>query len=456
MSELDNTKSELIDDAALRAKRYIDSAPGHRVYPSSAAIDALRKFQSRLPDHPTDPKTVLALLDEVGSPATVRSTSGRYFGFVNGNSEPIGTAAMILATAWDQNLALPIMSPVAARLDEIAANWICELLRLPSSSCATFCAGATVANLTCLVAGRDRLLAKLGWDVATRGIFEAPPLKVVTSQEIHASVLKSLRVAGFGTAAVTFVETDARGCVRPELFPETDERTLVVLQAGNVNTGYSDPFDEIIPKAKSNGAWVHVDGAFGLWAAASPSQSHHTKGVDDANSWATDAHKWLNAPYDSGIAICADEKDLRRAMHVDAEYLHTNAERALLQLGLQMSQRARAIDTWAIIASKGRSGIGRMVEHCCSLAAHAADALARGGAELLVPPALNQVLVAFGHQTARVIEEVQRDGTCWAGGTTWKGREAMRVSLCDTSTTKGDVNASVAAILHCWDNVRRN
>jgi glutamate/tyrosine decarboxylase-like PLP-dependent enzyme len=297
---------------------------------------------------------VLQLLDEFGSPAAVDSTHGRYFGFVIGGTDPAATGAAALTAAWDQNVGSPVMSPVGTHLDAIAARWVCELLGLPGDATASFCAGATVANLTCVLAARDALLHRAGWDTLRQGLAGAPALRVVATAEVHVSALKALHMAGIGTDAVTRVPTDEAGRIRADAFPEVDERTLVLLQAGNVNTGQSDPFADIIPRARAAGAWVHVDGAFGLWAAVSDRRRHLVAGAEQADSWATDAHKWLNAPYDSAIAICAREEDLRRSFATEAAYLRGDSGRVLMHLGVQMSQRARGVEAWAIIASRGR------------------------------------------------------------------------------------------------------
>ncbi|MFK7820589.1 MAG: aspartate aminotransferase family protein [Planctomycetaceae bacterium] len=449
-------KIRLIADAAARSQRYLAAADSTPVFPSDEAIAALSQFSESLPSGPANPDLVLAQLDELGSPASVRTTKGRYFGFVQGNSEPIGTAAMILSTTWDQNLGMPVAAPGAAHLDSIAARWVCELLGLPASAIATFCGGASIANLTGVLAARDALLDRAGWDVCADGLHGAPAIRVVTSAEIHASVMKALRLAGIGTNAITKVATDELGRLRADDFPETDSMTLVVLQAGNVNTGHSDPFGQIIPRVQRAGGWVHVDGAFGLWAAASPRHTEDVRGSQLADSWAIDAHKWLNAPYDSGIAICRRVEDLRRAMTTNASYLSTTADRTLLQLGLQMSQRARAIETWAIIATKGRTGVAEMVDQLCELAQRMAAKLSHGGAKQLVPVGLNQMLFSFGSdaETDRVIEAVQSDRTCWVGGTEWQGQRAMRISVCDSSMTTTDIDQSADAILRCCHSIR--
>ncbi len=444
---------ELLLDAAHRAARYLAGDPARGVFPSPASIAGLEELSSDLPPGPIPPREVLQLLDEFGSAAAVDTTHGRYFGFVVGGTDPAATGAAALTSAWDQNVGSPVMSPVGSRLDAIAARWVCELLGLAPDVTATFCAGATVANLTCVLAARDALLHRAGWDTRRQGLAGAPALRVVTTAEVHVSALKSLHMAGIGTDAITYVPTDEAGRLRAGLFPDVDDRTIVLLQAGNVNTGHSDPFADVIPRARAAGAWVHVDGAFGLWAAASDRRRHLVCGVEHADSWATDAHKWLNAPYDSGIAICAREEDLRRAFAVDAAYLLGEAGRVLMHLGVQMSQRARGVETWAILASRGRSGIADIVDTACDLAQEFAAALQAQGARILAPVVLNQILVHFDDDatTDAVISAVQRDGTCWAGGTTWQGRRAMRLSVSDVATTPEDIAVSARAILRCWN-----
>jgi glutamate/tyrosine decarboxylase-like PLP-dependent enzyme len=284
----------------------------------------------------------------------------------------------------------------------------------------------------------------------------SPPLDIVTSDETHISVLKSLRLAGFGTDSVRLVPTDNRGRLRADEVGPLNDRTLVLLQAGNVNTGYSDPFADVIPAAHDAGAWVHVDGAFGLWAAVSPTRRASVAGVELADSWATDGHKWLNAPYDAGIVICARRSDLRRAMVVEAPYLATTDERPLMHLGMQMSQAARGTLTWAAIMSMGRAGVVDLIDRTSDLATRFASRLGEAGAQVLVEPVINQALVHFDDDatTDAVIAAVQADGTCWVGGSTWQGRRVMRLSVSDMATTVNDIDASAAAIVGCWRAVR--
>lgn len=444
----------LFTEAARRAGSYVAAAGDRAVAPGADAVAALSAFRRPLPDAPRAAREVLAELDAFGSPATIVTTHGRHFGFVTGGTDPAASAAAILAGAWDQNPGA--LSPVAETLDAVACGWVIEALGLPHNAVASFNGGATVANLTGIIAARDALLARVGWDVGERGLAGAPRLRVIVGEEAHVSVLKALRLAGVGREQVERVPTDGNGAVDAAAFPtDTDALTLVLLQAGNVNTGASDPFGAIIPGVRERGGWVHVDGAFGLWAAASPRLRSLVAGVELADSWATDGHKWLNLPYDSGIVIVRDGADLARAMAADAPYLPADP-RALRSRGIQISQRARGVEAWAMFASHGRSGLAELIDRSCAYAARLAAALDGAGAEILAPVVLNQVLVAFGSdtETDAVVTAVQQQGVIWAGGTTWHGRRAMRLSVSDAATTRDDIDAAAAAILDCWEKVR--
>ena len=355
------------------------------------------------------------------------------------------------------------MSPVGSVLDEVAAGWIVDLLGLPSDAVAIFTTGATLANFTAIVAARDALLARAGWSVEEHGLTGAPSIRLIAGAEVHASALKSLRMAGLGPGMIERVPVDASGAIDADAFPtDTDALTLVLMQAGNVTSGASDPFARIIPGVRERGGWVHVDGAFGLWAAASPARKHLVEGVDLADSWATDAHKWLNAPYDSGLVIVREREDLYRAMAITAPYLATTDERPLLHLGPHMSQRARGVETWALLAARGRQGIAQLIDDSCDRASQFADLLRAAGVEVLAEPVLNQVPVAFGAApgapgddkvTDAVIAAIQREGTLWAGASTWNGKRILRLSVSDAATTPDDVEASTLAIVKCWESV---
>lgn len=453
-------------EAARRAGGYLAAAPHRSIAPTADAIAALESFRRPLQDAPRPAREVLRELDELGSPGTTVQAMGRYFGYVNGGVEPAAAAASILAGAWDQNAALPAQSPVASVLDEVAAEWIVDLLGLPRDAVATFTTGATMANFTGIVAARDALLARAGWDVHELGLVGAPPIRVIVGEEVHISALKSLRLAGLAPGLVERVPVDGRGAIDADAFPtDTDALTLTLLQAGNVTTGACDPFDRIVSGVRERGGWVHVDGAFGLWAAASPTLKEQVAGVEEADSWAADAHKWLNAPYDSGVVIVRDRDDLYRAMAMHAPYLATTDARPLMHLSPHMSQRARGVEAWALLAARGRSGIADLVDHSCAMATLFADLMGDAGVEVLVRPSLNQVPVAFGPTpgtpgddgiTAEVTDAIHREGTLWAGGSMWRGRRILRLSVSDAATTSDDVRASVDAIVACWHRVIRS
>jgi glutamate/tyrosine decarboxylase-like PLP-dependent enzyme len=441
--------NDLLRDVAHRASEYLASVPDRSVAPRPEALERLAILGGSVPDAPTSPCEVLRLLDEIGSPATVTSTGGRYFGFVTGGTLPAALAANWLAGTWDQNAAFLVMSPVAAAIEEIALGWLRELLGLPLSCGAGFVTGATTANFTCLAAARGALLEKAGWDVEEQGLFGAPTLKVVVGGGVHVSLLKALSMLGLGRARVVTVPADNQGRMRHDSLPVLDERTIVCIQAGNVNSGAFDPAEEICSRARDRGAWVHVDGAFGLWAAVAAERAYLMRGYSKADSWATDCHKWLNVPYDSGIAFVREGENLRNAMSLSASYLQIGTAREASHYTPEASRRARGVEIWAALKSLGRSGLAEMIERNCRLAARFANGLSGAGYEVLNQVVLNQVLVSFGDSALnkKIVSEVQRDGTCWCGGTEWQGNFVMRISVSCWATTDNDVDRSVAAIV---------
>jgi glutamate/tyrosine decarboxylase-like PLP-dependent enzyme len=443
------TARALLRAAAERADRYLAGLDDRPVFPPPAAVEALAALGGPLPPGPSDPATCLRLLDEVAGPATVASAGGRYFGFVTGGTLPAALAAGVLAVAWDQNNAFRVMSPAAAALEEIALGWIADLLALPASCAGAIVTGATMANLAGLAAARRALLLRRGWDVDRDGLFGAPPLRVVVGDEVHVSLLKALGLLGLGRERIVRAPVDGQGRLRPDALPPLDDGTILCLQAGNVNTGACDPAEELCARARAADAWVHVDGAFGLWAAASPAHAHLVAGYGAADSWATDAHKYLNVPYDSGVAFCRHPEHLRGAMMVGAAYLQADDRREPAHYGPEMSRRARGVELWAALRSLGRAGVAELVAQTCGHAARFAAGLRAAGYAVLNEVALNQVLVSFGDDatTGRVVAGVQADGTCWAGATQWRGRAAMRISVSSWATTADDVERALDAIL---------
>lgn len=440
----------LLENAADRAIRYLESLDDRPVFPPQAALAALRgAMDGPLPQSPAAPEEVLAQLDAVAGPATVASAGGRYFGFVTGGALPATVAANWLATAWDQNSFNTASSPAVAMIEATALRWVKEALGLPAGAEGTLVTGATMANFTCLAAARQRVLQDAGWDTDAKGLFGAPEITVIVGEEVHATVYKVLSLLGLGRDRVVRVPADDQGRMRADALPEIAGPTIVCIQAGNVNSGAFDPAAEIVARAHEQGAWVHVDGAFGLWARASDTLSTLADGLEDADSWATDAHKWLNVPYDCGVALVREPEDLRRAMSISGAYLLASEQRDQIDYSPDSSRRARAVDVWAALKTLGRSGLADMIERHCRQASALADGLRRHNIEVLNDVVLNQIVVAFGDadRTRRVIEAVQADGTCWAGATNWQNRAALRLSISGWATTDEDIERSFAAIL---------
>jgi len=449
--------SSVLDLAADMARRYVRDVAEQRVAPSEAAMAALAELHEPFPPSPSDPNDVIERLDRIGSGATMATTGGRYFGFVIGGMVPAAMAANWLAAAWNQNASLRAMSPIAAELEEVVLRWVCEALGLPPDCAGGLVTCATMANFTALVTARQALLARAGWDAAADGMFGAPPIEVVVGAEVHASMLKALSLAGFGRKRVTIVETDSQGRMRADKLPRLSDRALVCIQAGSVNTGAFDPAVEICKAAREQSAWVHVDGAFGLWARISTKYEHLTKGFDLADSWATDAHKWPNVGYDSGLVIVRDGAALRASMGITAAYLEPGSRREPMHHTPEASRRARGVELWAALKSLGRSGLCSLIERTCAHAQAFAQGLREAGFDVLNDVVINQLLVSFGAPgvTQEVIRRVQEDGTCWCGGTVWQGKTAMRISVSSWATTEMDVERSLQAIVRIARECRK-
>jgi glutamate/tyrosine decarboxylase-like PLP-dependent enzyme len=437
---------QVLEHAWQRCAGYLQGLDNRPVAPSAAAVAGLARLDAPLPRGPSAPEQTLALLDELVSPATMAMAGPRFFGFVIGGSLPAALAASWLASTWDQNAAFASATPGVARVELLALRWLIELFDLPSHTTGAFVTGGTVANFTALAAARHAVLARAGWNVESDGLFGAPPITVIAGGEAHPSLLKSLGMLGLGR---TRAAVDGQGRMRADALPPIAGPTIVCLQAGNVNTGAFDPFAALIDAAHEGGAWVHVDGAFGLWAKASAPLRPLVDGVERADSWATDAHKWLNVPYDSGVALVRDPQALQAAMAVTADYLPQGGERNPCDYTPELSRRARGVEVWAALHSLGRAGIDELVQRNCAQAREFAARLAAAGHEILNEVVLNQVLVAFGDaaRTRRVIAALQREGTCWCGITVWQGRTAMRISISNWSTDAQDVERSIAAML---------
>jgi glutamate/tyrosine decarboxylase-like PLP-dependent enzyme len=452
----------VLGEAYAHAVSYLDGLPERPVHPTADLAQLRAALGGPLPDRPLDARDVVTDLAAAAGPGVIASGSGRFFGFVVGGATPAALAADWLASAWDQNAGLYVLGPAAAVVEEVAGAWTADLLGLPEQASVGFVTGAQMANFTGLAAGLHAVLGRAGWDVSSAGLWDAPRVRVLAGEQRHGTVDRALRFLGIGTAAIEPIPADAQGRMRADALAEMldDRPAIVCAQVGNVNTGAVDPVGQISDIAHRHGAWVHVDGAFGLWAAASPRLRPMLAGVERADSWATDAHKWLNVPYDCGLVFCADPQAHRAAMGTRAGYLvHASAgERDALDHNPEHSRRARGFAVYAALRALGRGGVADLVDRSCALARRFAEQLGAAlGVEILNEVVLNQVLVRFGagsdsdsdDLTRAVIERVQHDGTCWCSGTVWQGRAAMRISVSNWSTDEADVDRSVAAILRC-------
>ena len=447
----------LLDRAHGHARQFLSTLDSRHVGTRATRDALVTALGGPLPDAPTDAVGVIDGLATGADMGIVADAGPRYFGFVTGGSHPAAVAAEWLVSAWDQNVALYVMSPAAAVIEDIAAGWILDVLGLPSQASVGFVTGAHMANLTALAAARHEMLRRAGWDVEADGLQGAPRVHVIVGAEAHVSIFAALRLVGFGVNTIRRAAADGQGRMDPDALAahlrECDGPTIVCAQAGHVATGAFDPFMPIAELTRAYGAWLHVDGAFGLWAAASPARRHLAAGVAQADSWATDGHKWLNVPYDCGIVMCAHSGAHRAAMSQRASYLirGTDEQRNGMDWVPESSRRARAVPVYATMRALGRSGIAEVIERCCALARRMAERLGgEPGVEVLNDVVLNQVLVRFGDRTASVIARVQEEGVCWLGGTTWQGRDAMRVSVSSWRTAEDDIDQSADSIIRAW------
>ena len=446
--EIKNATLRAIAQAGEHAQDYIATIHDRNVAPSSQAISALANFDEVLPEHGQDATSIVDMLHKYGSPATVASTAGRFFGLVVGGSTPASMAASMLTSAWDQVAILESVAPSAIHLEKLAATWLLDLLNLPDQSSVGFTTGTSVANLVGLAAGRNHQYTKLGIDIAKVGLAGAPALKVVLSAQAHVTVHKALGLLGFGSDQFIEVPCDSQGRMLPDAFPKVGPDTLVCLQSGNVNSGASDVFAKIIPMAKAAGAWVHIDGAFGLWAAASPALRAQVGGAELADSWAVDAHKWLNTPYDCGLAICRQPALVHQVMTTLAPYLTQSTSVPPKDMVPEFSRRARGVEVWAAIKEMGRDGIIALLDRCCQHARVFSLGLQTMGFEILNEVVLNQVVATIGsrQQLDQITQLVVADGEAWFGTTYWQGKHAIRLSISSWATTEHDVERTLQAI----------
>jgi glutamate/tyrosine decarboxylase-like PLP-dependent enzyme len=458
------SRRQVIQLAADHANSYLDTVAERRVPAAAASRELHTALGGPLPTRGEAPEGVIERLAQAGMRGTVATQGPRFFGFVIGGSVPAATAADMLVSAWDQNAGIYVLSPLVSVVEEITAGWLLDLAGLPSRWSTGFVTGCQMASFTALAAARHDVLEQAGWDAGAQGLFDAPPIDVVVSDESHYTIFTALRMLGLGSERLRRIPTDSQGrMIAAGLAAALRAGTgpcIVCAQAGNVNTGAFDPLEPIADAAEARGAWLHVDGAFGLWAAASAERRHLVAGIAHADSVATDAHKWLNVPYDAGVVFTAHPQSHRRAMTLSASYIvETATERDPHEFVPEESRRARAVPIYAALRALGREGVADIVERCCRLAARMASRLsAHPSLRVLNDVVLNQILVRVESadadaSTAAMIARVQRDGTCWAGGTSWHGMMAMRISISNWSTTEQDIDRSADSILNAVDAI---
>ncbi|WP_298487369.1 aminotransferase class V-fold PLP-dependent enzyme [uncultured Maribacter sp.] len=444
--------------AQKKGYEYLTTIFNRNVYPTKKALEGLKNFDEEMPENSSNAHTVLENLNTFGSPATVANMGGRYFGFVCGSSVPVGLAAKNLATYWDQSPTMNVLSPIGSKLETVVENWLKNIFNLPKQTVAGFVSGTSMATFCGLAAARYRLLANQGWNINDQGFSNAPKIRVITGKHAHSTVLKAVSLLGFGKNNIEWVNVDEQGRILPHLIPEMDNTSLLILQAGNVNSGSFDDFEQICKKANKAGAWVHIDGAFGMWAGAVNQLKHLTKGTEKANSWAVDGHKTLNTPYDNGIVLCEDKEALMSALHMSGSYIVTSKERDGTFYTPEMSRRARIVELWAILKYLGKSGIDEMILGMHKRAQQFANELKNeNGFTVLNDVVFNQVMVSCKTDdlTDKTLVRIQELRECWVGGSIWKNRKIIRISVCSWATTKEDVTKSVHSFKQALREVQK-
>ncbi|WP_116769426.1 pyridoxal phosphate-dependent decarboxylase family protein [Maribacter litoralis] len=446
----------IFEKASQFAKEYLESVFERNVYPTEEALADLDKFDESMPLDSTNANDVIQFLNEYGSPATVTTTGARYFGFVSGGAIPVSLAAKVISTFWDQAPAMHVLSPIGSVLETVVEKWLKEIFNLPASTVAGFVSGTSTANFCGLAAARFRLLSNLNWDINNKGLFNAPQLRIITGKHTHSTILKAIGLLGFGKENIEWVDVDDQGRLELSSLPQLDDRTILILQAGNVNSGSFDNFSELCAIAKKAGSWVHIDGAFGLWAGAVDKLKHLTKGIEGANSWAVDGHKTLNTPYDCGIVLCKDEDAIKSALHMAGSYIVTSDERDGMFYTPEMSRRARVIELWATMKYLGKKGIDEMVLEMHKRAVQfSTEIMEVEGFSVLNDVVFNQVLVSCADDdlTDKVMKRVQELRECWAGGSVWNGKKVIRISVCSWATTASDITRSVNSFKHALNEI---
>jgi len=444
-----------LQHASKHAVDYLETLNQSPVAPAQESLDQLTLFDETLTEHGCSELELIDQLHQIGSPNTVATAGGRYYGLVVGGSLPACVGSKTLMAAWDQLGTTQFTSPVTAKLEQVASKWVLELFGLEPSASVGFVTGTTMGNLVCIAAARHALLARQGWDVEKQGLMGSPKLRILASAEVHFTVKKVLAILGFGTAQIEPLAVDADGAIDPDALPEIDSTCLILTQAGNVNSGAIDPIGGIARRARTVGAWVHVDGAFGLWAAASRTKRSLIQGFELADSWVTDGHKWLNTPYDCGIAICRHPEFVHNAMATTAPYFVQGANIDAKDMMPELSRSARGVDIWAAFKNLGKFGIESLVDRNCEFAEKMAEGLRKLGFDVLNKVVLNQVVathVDFENDIDDFVERVVQSGDAWFGVTHWKGRNAFRISFSSWVTTEEDVIITLKAI----ENAKRS
>ena len=448
----------IFEKASQFAKEYLESVFERNVYPTEEALADLDKFDESMPLDSTNANDVIQFLYEYGSPATVTTTGARYFGFVSGAVIPVSLAAKVISTFWDQAPAMHVLSPIGSALETVVEKWLKEIFNLPESTVAGFVSGTSTANICGLAAARFRLLSNLNWDINDKGLFNAPQLRIVTGKHAHSTILKAIGLLGFGKENIEWVDVDEQGRLELSSLPQLDDRTILILQAGNVNSGSFDNFSELCKIAKEAGSWVHIDGAFGLWAGAVDQLKHLTKGIEGANSWAVDGHKTLNTPYDCGIVLCEDEAAIRSALHMTGSYIITGEKRDGMFYTPEMSRRARVIELWATMKYLGKKGIDEMILEMHKRAVQfSTEIMEVEGFSVLNDVVFNQVLISCADDdlTDKVMKKVQELRECWAGGSVWNGKKVIRISVCSWATTASDITRSVNSFKQALNEISK-
>ncbi len=446
----DMKHKEVFSQAQRYAFDYAGDALERPVFPTDEALANLAVFVEDLPAEVGEAAEILETLHTYGAPATTAGTGGRYFGFVTGGVLPVALATRWLSDFWDQNSALYAMSPIASTLEAVVETWLIDLLGLPAQTVAGFVSGSSLSIFCGLAAARYRILQSKGWDINKQGLNGAPKVSVVTGRQTHGTVVKAIALLGLGTDNIEWADTDAQGRIIPARLPKLDDSTILILQAGQVSTGAFDPIDELCTEANKANAWAHIDGAFGLWAAGTQRLRHLTCGIEKANSWSGDGHKTLNTPYDSGIILCRDKAALTHALHTSGPYMTYSENRDGMLYTPEMSRRSRAIELWATLKYLGKAGVDELVYGLHQRAVQMGEALGDEGFEVLNDIVFNQVLVTAGSDEATRITmtNIQQSGECWVGGTTWKDRAAIRISICSWATTEEDIKRSVRTFVN--------